>query len=136
MRDRPREHRKIIFIISDGQNAKNNTHSYDETSSCCSPPTSPCMRLAVGEANFNRGFVNVLSKYAHSTGGDIFYSSSRESLEKLYSRVSEQARHQYTIAYAPAKTDRAQPYHSIEVRVRRPGLTLLARDGYYPGGKQ
>src|SRR5258706_676010 len=31
LRDRPRERRKIIFLISDGQNAKNNTHSYDET---------------------------------------------------------------------------------------------------------
>ena len=74
---------------------------------------------------------NILAKYAHSTGGDIFYASSREDLEGLYARVSEQARNQYTIAYSGAKTDRSQPYHTIEVRVKRPGLSLLARDGYY-----
>ena len=37
----------------------------------------------------------------------------------------------FTLAYSAAKTDRTQPYHSIEVRVERPGLSMLARDGYY-----
>jgi hypothetical protein len=49
----------------------------------------------------------------------------------LYGRVSEQARNQYTIAYSGAHTDRSKPYHTIEVRVKRLGLTLLTRDGYY-----
>ena len=66
----------------------------------------------------------------------IFFTvPSREDLEGLYARVSEQARNQYTIAYSGAKTDRSQPYHSIEVRVKRPGLSLLARDGYYLNDK-
>ena len=30
LRDRPPERRKIIFLISDGQDAKNNTHNYDD----------------------------------------------------------------------------------------------------------
>jgi hypothetical protein len=37
------------------------------------------------------------------------------------------------LAYAPAGTDRGAEYHSIEVRVRREGLTILAREGYYSG---
>ena len=92
--------------------------------------------VGVGEANLNRGITflgnNILAKYAHSTGGDIFYGGvSRENLEELYARVSEQARNQYTLAYSGSHTDRSKPYHSIEVRVRRPGLSLLTRDGYY-----
>jgi VWFA-related protein len=135
LRDRPREHRKIIFLISDGQNAKNNTHSYDETLKLLLSAEISVYAVGVGEANLNRGITflgnNILAKYAHSTGGDIFYGTSRQDLEGLYSRVSEQARNQYTIAYSGAKTDRSRPYHTIEVRVKRPGLTLLARDGYY-----
>jgi hypothetical protein len=30
-------------------------------------------------------------------------------------------------------TDRTQNYHSIEVRVERPGLEVFSRDGYYLG---
>lgn len=135
LRDRARERRKIIFLISDGQNAKNNTHSYDETLKLLLSADISVYVVGVGEANLNRGITflgnNILAKYAHATGGDIFYGSSRDDLEGLYPRVFEQARNQYTIAYSGAKTDRSQPYHSIEVRVKRPGLSLLARDGYY-----
>jgi VWFA-related protein len=135
LRDRPRERRKIIFLISDGQNAKNNTHSYGETLKLLLSADISVYAVGVGEANLNRGITflgnNILAKYAHSTGGDIFYGSSREDLEGLYPRVSEQARNQYTLAYSAAKTDHTQPYHTIEVRVERPGLSMLARDGYY-----
>jgi VWFA-related protein len=135
LRDRPRERRKIIFLISDGQNAKNNTHSYDETLKLLLSADISVYAVGVGEANLNRGITflgnNILAKYAHSTGGDIFYGSSREDLEALYPRVSEQARNEYTLAYSAAKTDHTQPYHTIEVRVERPGLSMLARDGYY-----
>jgi len=136
LQDRPRERRKIIFLISDGQNAKNNTHKYDETRQLLLSNDISVYAVGVGEANMNRGITflgnNILSKYAHSTGGDIFYGGmSRENLEELYARVSEQARNQYTIAYSGAHTDRSKPYHTIEVRVKRAGLTLLTRDGYY-----
>jgi VWFA-related protein len=136
LHDRPRERRKIIFLISDGQNAKNNTHNYDDTLKLLLSADISVYAVGVGEANMNRGITflgnNILSKYAHSTGGDIFYGGmSRETLEGLYSRVSEQARNQYTIAYSGAHTDRSKPYHTIEVRMKRPGLALLTRDGYY-----
>ncbi len=139
LRDRPRERRKIIYLISDGQNAKNNTHSYEETLKLLLSADISVYAIGVGEANLNRGVTflgnNILAKYAHATGGDIFYGSSRDDLEGLYPRVSEQARNQYTLAYAAARTDRTQPYHSIEVRVERPGLSMLARDGYYLNSK-
>ena len=139
LQDRPRERRKIIFLISDGQNAKNNTHSYDDTLKLLLSADVSVYVVGVGEANWNRGITflgnNILAKYAHATGGDIFYGGiSRENLESLYARVCEQARNQYTIGYSGAHTDRSKPYHSIEVRVRRPGLALLARDGYYLSG--
>jgi VWFA-related protein len=139
LQNRPRERRKIIFLISDGQNAKNNTHKYDETLKALLSADISVYAVGVGEANMNRGITfignNILAKYAHATGGDIFYGgASRENLEELYGRVSDQARNQYTIGYSGAQTDRTKPYHTIEVRVKRPGLTLLTRDGYYLNG--
>ncbi|HWZ54452.1 MAG TPA: VWA domain-containing protein [Verrucomicrobiae bacterium] len=136
LQDRPHDRRRIIFLISDGQNAKNNTHKFDETKKLLLSQDISVYAVGVGEANLNRGITflgnNVLAKYAHATGGDIFYGGvSREHLEELYARVSEQARNQYTIAYSGAHTDRTKEYHTIEVRVRRPGLSLLTRDGYY-----
>ena len=71
--------------------------------------------------------------HAHDTGGDVYYGMKSHAMEELYSRVTEEARNQYTLAYAPAGTDRGAEYHEIEVRVKREGLTILAREGYYGG---
>ena len=130
LRNRPRERRKIIFLVSDGANSHTNATSYDDTIKLLLSADISVYAIGVGDAVLNRSG-NVLAKYARATGGDIFYASSRMELESLYSRVTEEARNQYTLAYVPRSTDRTREYHSVEVRVRRSSLTLLARDGYY-----
>jgi VWFA-related protein len=130
LRNRERGRRKIIYLISDGINARNNTNKYDDTLRLLLSADISVYAIGVGDAVLNRG-LTVLSRYAHATGGDVYYAASRSDLEDLYSQLTEQARNQYTLAFTPEKVDRSLEYHSIEVRVRRPNLSLLARDGYY-----
>jgi VWFA-related protein len=135
LRDRAPDRRKLIYLISDGRNARNNTHNYKETLELLLSADVSVYAIGIGDPNVNHRITflgrSILAKYAHATGGDIFYAAIPGDLEALYARVSEQARNQYTIAYSAAQTDHTKPYHSIEVRVERPGLSLLARDGYY-----
>jgi VWFA-related protein len=134
LKDRPRNRRKIIFIISDGVNGKRvNTHTYDATVQEVLSHSISVFGVGVGNAFYDRRFER-LSQYAHATGGDVFYAAQRESLEELYSRVTEEARNEYTLAYVPRETDRGKEYHDIEVRVKREGLTILTRNRYYTGG--
>ena len=134
LRGRERGRRKIIYLISDGLNSRNNTYSFSDTLKLLLSADISVYAIGVGDAALNRG-TGVLSKYARATGGDVFYAAKRSELENLYAQVTEQARNQYTLAYVPQQTDRTLDYHSIEVRVRRPGLILLARDGYYVPAK-
>jgi VWFA-related protein len=129
LRTRGRDRRKVIVVISDGINARNNTFSYDDTLKLLLSADISVYAVGVDAAVLNRG-TTVMSHYAHATGGDVYYAAHPDDLSRLYAHVSEQARHQYTIGYVPT-TDRTKDYHTIEVRIRRPGLTLLARDGYY-----
>jgi Ca-activated chloride channel family protein len=132
-RDPERQRRKIIFLISDGVNgAKFNVNNYDTVLKNLLQYNIAVYGVGVGSAYFERRFER-LSKYAHDTGGDVYYGMKSRAMEELYSRVTEEARNQYTLAYAPSGTDRGAEYHSIEVRVRREGLTILAREGYYAG---
>ena len=73
----------------------------------------------------------MLRDYAHATGGDTYFGDKQGDLERLYSNVTEEARNQYTLTFQPQASATAQDFHSIEVRVRRPDLTVTARDGYY-----
>ncbi|HEX9759535.1 MAG TPA: VWA domain-containing protein [Candidatus Acidoferrales bacterium] len=130
LRDRGRERRKIIFIISDGRNSRSNTFSFDDTLKLLLSSDISVYAIGVGDAGILNPN-NTLARYARQTGGDIFYARGRGDLESAFSRVTEQSRNQYTLAYTPRDTSRTSDYRSIEVRVRRPSLTLLTRDGYF-----
>jgi VWFA-related protein len=133
---RPRERRKIILLISDGQNgAKFNTNSYSNVVKELQRNNIAVFSVAVGGAFFERKFTR-LTEYTKATGGDTYYALKRGTMEELYSRITEEARHQYTLAYSPAGTDRGADYHTIEVRVEREGLNVTAREGYYTSGLQ
>jgi Ca-activated chloride channel homolog len=132
-RDPQRKRRKIILLISDGlNNPKVNTNKYDTVIKDLLRYDIAVYGVGVGAAYFNRRFER-LSKYAHDSGGDVYYGLKSRDMEELYSRVTEEARNQYTLVYSPAGTDRSADYHSIEVRVKREGLTILTREGYYSG---
>jgi VWFA-related protein len=138
LKDRARERRKIILLVSDGVNSHNNKVSFKDSVRALLTGGISVYGVGVGSAYFNRGVPLIsratnttLSKYARATAGDVFYGAKRSEIEEQYARAFEEARTQYTLAYVPRGTDRSLDYHSIEVRVRRPGLTVDARDGYY-----
>jgi Ca-activated chloride channel family protein len=133
LKDRGFQRRKIIFLISDGENGiRVNTHSYKDTVKELLRYGVSVYSVAVSSAFFERRFSRLVD-YAHDTGGDVYFAAKRSTMEELYSRVTEQARNQYTLAYSPTGTNRALDYHSIEVHVKREGLKVDAREGYYAG---
>jgi len=129
-----RDRRRIIFLISDGRNGtKFNKNSYDVTVRQLLRNDIAVYSLAVGSAFFDRKFSRLVD-YAHATGGEVYFAAKRQTMEELYSRVTEEARHQYLLTYVSTGTDRGADYHSIEVRVEREGLNVVAREGYYASG--
>lgn len=138
LRDRPRERRKIILLISDGVNSHSNKVSFKDCVRVLLTQGISVYGVGVGGAYLNRGVPLIsrvtnttLSKYARATAGDVFYGAKRSEIEEQYAKAFEEARTQYTLAYVPRGTERSVDYHSIEVRVKRPGLAVQARDGYY-----
>ncbi len=133
--------RKIIFLISDGSNSRQNKHTFNETVrallnndiSVYSISVSHTVPVPVGKSLVEHGLAE-LQKYATQTGGDTFYGGKQEELERLYADVTEEARNQYTLTFQPTGVDASHDFHPIEVRVRRPGLSILTREGYYDSG--
>jgi len=132
LRHQRRDRRKIIVLISDGNNSRHNTQKFDDVLHVLLSSDISVYAIEVGTKLLDPK--NVLSRYASLTGGDLFRGDKRTALEPLFSRAAEQARNQYTLGYIPQGTKRAMEYHSIEVRIHRTGLSILARDGYFTGG--
>jgi hypothetical protein len=56
---------------------------------------------------------------------------SKEAIESAYQRITAEARNQYTLGYNTSQRPSSN-YRDIEVRVKRPGLEVFAKHGYYP----
>ena len=133
LRDRGRDRRKMILLISDGQNnPKYNTNSYKTAVKELLHYGISVYSVAAGSAYFDRKFSRLID-YAHDSGGDVYFAVKRNTFEELYSRVTEEARNQYTLEYSPHGTDPGREHHTIEVRVARDGVNILTREGYFAG---
>ena len=130
LHDRGVDRRKVVLVISDGENGKQfNKHSYDDTLGALLGANVSVFSLAVGGLTYRRRFSR-LARYANDSGGDIYYAVKSGAMERLYSRITEQARHEYTLAYVPTGNNKRSEYHAVDVRVARPGLSVKTRRGY------
>ena len=130
--------RKIIFLITDGVDARDEKHPYDETVATLLQhdiavfSISVTRSVPIGKSLLQHG-QSQLANYATNTGGDTFYAAKQKDLDRMYANLTEEARNEYTLTFQPAPKDTAKDYHSIEVRVENHGtnLDILTRDGYY-----
>ena len=136
LKARGRDRRKIIFLISDESNSATNAHSFEETLHALLTgdvsvySISVTRTVPIGRSLVQRGASDI-DKLVAGAGGDTYYSAKQDDLERLYSDVTEEARNQYTLTFSPGDAPTSQDYHPIEVRVRRPGLAVQTREGFY-----
>jgi len=69
-----------------------------------------------------------LHELAERTGGSASVDSN-DTLT-LLARVARESSHYYLLGYTPTDAKRDGRFHSLDVRVRRPGLHVAARKGY------
>ncbi len=137
-----RESRKIIFVISNGREYGSRA-SYEQVLKVLLTYNITVYAIGVDSAALpvyrelgkvhipTQGYTDILPKYVNATGGDVINEFSREAIETAYGQVTVQARNQYTLGYTTNLSPSSQ-YRDIEVRVKRPGLLVTAKHGYYP----
>jgi len=70
-----------------------------------------------------------MDELAKRTGGRAFYN--RNDLETGIRRALDETRFSYSLAYYPAHNQWNGKWRELRVKTSRPGLTLLARAGYF-----
>lgn len=74
-----------------------------------------------------------LTVYTRYTGGREYSFMSQRTLETAISDLGNEMHSQYLLTYSPSNQDEAG-FHEIVVQVRKPGLTVRTKDGYYLAG--
>ena len=147
---RPRERRKVIFIISDGREYRSNA-SYRDVLKVLLSNNIMVYAIGVGGSAipvYNKveklhlprfGYSDILPKYANATGGEVFNELTRTGLEDAYSRLMGDARNQYTLGYVSHEPAVGE-HNDIEILVDRPSckrssirpcVDVTAKEGYY-----
>lgn len=139
---RPAVRRKIIFVISDGRELDSDA-SYRDVLKVLQTYQILVYAVNVGGGGIpgyrdleklkipGQGYGNILTRYAAATGGQVYPAVSTDAIENAYQRLTSEARNQYTLGYM-ASTAPSGKYREIEVRVKRPDMKVIARQGYYP----
>jgi VWFA-related protein len=70
-----------------------------------------------------------LERLARETGGAYFDLTAADKLDKIYARIEDELRNQYSLGFTPVSN--RPGYRKIRVSVKRKNLTVQARDGYY-----
>jgi VWFA-related protein len=140
---RPKDRRKLIFVISDGKETGSRAN-YPQVRKVLLSNGISVYGVAVGDSALpivsemqkvnvpGSGHANLLPRYATDTGGDVFPEFDRNAIETAYAGVTAQARNQYTLGYSAKAAGPSNAYRNIEVIVHRPNLKVKAKDGYYP----
>lgn len=68
---------------------------------------------------------------AAASGGRLFPAQSIEDLEPVFPLIEAELRSVYSLGYYPENQDLDGSWRTVDITVRRPGLTVRTRPGYY-----
>ncbi len=74
----------------------------------------------------------VLQELARNTGGRFFEVGKRQPIQKVFADIEEDLRNQYNLGYTPEGGDSSGAFRHIHVTTKQKGLSVQAREGYYP----
>jgi VWFA-related protein len=143
---RPKERRRIIFVISDGKEYGSKA-TWKEVERYLLTNKIAVYATLVGDSarwgeewldRFHLPFTmydNILYKYTAATGGDYYAEGGVNGIERSYAKIAEEARDQYTLGYLSHESIYDAKYRSIDVRVDRPNVIVIAKRGYWPSGQ-
>jgi len=143
---RPKERRRIIYVISDGKEYGSKATYRDVLRYLQTNQIAVYGTLVGDSARWGEGFVsrvhlpftmydNVLVKYSFPTGGTLDSERGVSGIESSYMDIAREARTQYTLGYLSHQPIIDGKFRTIEVRVDRPGLEVFNKKGYYPSGQ-
>jgi VWFA-related protein len=143
LQTRPKERRRVIYVISDGKDVRSKA-SVREVIQFLQHNEETVYATMVGDAaTWGVGYLdrvhlplipaeNVLPRYANATGGILEAQFSADGMERSFATIAKEIRTQYTLGFYSHIPTIDGRYRTLDVHVERPNLEVKARSGYYP----
>jgi Ca-activated chloride channel family protein len=130
-----RDGRRIMVVVTDGGDTTSSVdfHAALKAAQLADSVIYPILVVPIAnDAGRNVGGENALTTLAAGTGGHVFAPTIGAELDRAFTHLIEDLRTQYLLAYYPKDVPLTKNrFHRLEVRVNKPQLRVLARNGYY-----
>ena len=124
--------RKTVVVLSDGADLTSK-HSFEETLKMVFRAEISLYAISTTRfgADIDHEGDNALKQLTESTGGKAFFPYSNSLMEEAFQEVDQELRSQYNLTYVPANKLRDGALREIKVKVRKDGVRVRHRSGYY-----
>ncbi len=138
-----RERRRLVYVISDGKEYGSKITEKQLIKYAQTNHVEVYATLVGDSAVPGLGFLDrihlpmtmrddELPRIVAQTGGQTDPEFRLKGIQASFAKITEEVRTQYTIGYYTHESPFNEKFRKVEVRVLRPGLTVIAPDGYYP----
>jgi Ca-activated chloride channel homolog len=119
--------RRAVVILSDGDDR------YSEASAGAVLTRARRANVLIYPVALSKNRPALFAELSSVTGGRSFHVPDLKTLDATLVKIASELREQYLLGYSPSRPFVAgrDEWRSITVRVKKPNLTVRARDGYY-----
>jgi VWFA-related protein len=135
LRNNPRLDKKVLLVITDGQDNMSRETLQDALRKLQSNKGATLYAIGLMSEGMTRSGREALQNLAASTGGAAYFPQNVDEVDSITRSIAHDIRSQYTLAYNPGGNI-GTGYQRIRVEARGPAhshLTVRTRAGYYPG---
>jgi VWFA-related protein len=119
--------RRAVVLFTDGEDNQSRM-SIDQVIDLARTNETSVFAVAQGVAEV-KALLRGLDRLAEETGGRAWFISTIRKLPGAFREVVAELENQYFLTFTPAD-QRPRTWHDVEVRTRRPGLTVRARKSF------
>jgi Ca-activated chloride channel homolog len=130
-----RDGRKVIICVSDGGDTAS-IKKFNGANMAIQRAQASVYPILVtpitNDPGRNVGGENALQLIAERSGGRVLLPATYDKLGQSFDEILRDLRTQYLLAFYPKNLEPSKnKFHKLEVKLRRPGLRVSARTGYY-----
>ena len=121
--------RKAVVVFTDGED-RSSTIDRRELRSAIEAGDAAIYFVAAGAALRSTELSAVMEELADASGGRVLRGRDDQDLERAFTEVREEIKHQYLVTFVPKQTGKPGSYRPLTVKVNCPGCKVRARAGY------
>ena len=130
-RFRTMQGRKALITLTDGEDTTSRV-SYDDMLAYARAARVPLYFIGIGLGALDFSGTSKMKALAAETGGVAYFIKDVKQLGDTYTKLENDLRTQYLVAYNTESTRKDRNYRTVEVKVDRPGAVVRTIRGFIP----